>query len=83
MDTLMLVVMAMSITFGLVFAISDRATDSGWEKQIIQRDFGLYCPDTGDFAFVGEAQLRIEKCKVNYSKPKKPRRTKGKVIHRE
>jgi hypothetical protein len=28
--------------------------NQSWEEQAIERDYGLYCPNTGDFAWKGE-----------------------------
>jgi hypothetical protein len=53
MDGTMLIFAALlGFTTGVLFGAS--LVDAGWTADIVGRGLGLYCPTTGEFAFVGE-----------------------------
>ena len=41
-------------TFVIGFMIGLTLANAGWRAMMIERDYGLYCPQDGEFAFKGE-----------------------------
>lgn len=49
-----LVITILVISGGLSHFLTQRDANNQWERDAIERDLGLYCPNTGEFAFKGE-----------------------------
>lgn len=48
--------MALAIVFMFACAIAWWTPSSVWQSSAIERGFGLYCPNNGNFAWIGECE---------------------------
>lgn len=52
--TLLIFTALVGLTIGATFGVG--MTESAWRYDVIERGMGLYCPTTGEFAFMGECE---------------------------
>lgn len=48
--------MALAIVFMFACAIAWWTPNSRWQSQDIERGYALYCPNNGNFAWIGECE---------------------------
>lgn len=53
--------------FVLGIVVEHMNLTASWEEKIINREMGLYCPNTGKFAFTGECNIEYDKRSGEYT----------------
>jgi len=53
---LMIALVVACLSFGFGCGVGSAHSDEWWKRDAIRRGNAIYCPDDGEFAFIGECE---------------------------